>query len=169
MNKMKEILLEKVTVNIGVGSPGDKLDNARGLVEKLTGRTAILTAAKDRNPVFKLRAGLEIGTKVTLRGNNAMTFLEKALIAKRKKLNAKSFDRNGNFSFGVPEYIDFPGAKYDPKLGMIGFDVCVTLKRRGKRVETRKNLSTRIGKHHRITKEEAMDFAAKKLNVQVVE
>ncbi|MFH2106576.1 MAG: 50S ribosomal protein L5 [Candidatus Micrarchaeota archaeon] len=169
MADMREILIDKVTVNIGAGSPGDKLENSRNLLENLTGKRSVLTTAKSRNPVFKLRVGLEIGTKVTLRGTDAISFVEKALIAKRKKLNAKNFDRNGNFAFGVPEYIDFPGAKYDPRIGMLGFDVCVTLKRHGKRIETRRLLKTRIGKKHRITKTEAMDFAKNKLGAKIEE
>src|SRR3989338_3672773 len=118
MNKMREILIEKVTVNIGVGSPGERLDYAKELLSKLTGKKPIETKAKKRNPVFKLRQGLPIGVKVTLRGKPATEFLEKALIANKNLLNMRNFDATGNFSFGVKEYIDFPGAKYDPKIGM---------------------------------------------------
>ena len=133
MNVMREIKIEKVTVNIGVGTPGDKLENAKTLLENITSKTPVETLARDRNPVFKLRKGLPIGAKVTLRGEDAKSFLEKALTAKKKVLKSQNFDRNGNFAFGVAEYIDFPGARYDPTIGMVGFDVCVTLKRPGKR------------------------------------
>lgn len=67
MNSMREILVEKVTVNIGVGAPGEKLDQAKTLLNRLTGgKTPVETQAKKRDPVFKLRKGLPIGTKVTL-------------------------------------------------------------------------------------------------------
>ncbi len=165
MNKMREILIDKVTVNIGIGSPGEQLDNAKILLERLTNQKPVTTKAKGRNQTFKLRKGLEIGTKVTLRGKKAEEFLKKALESKKKKLNSKVIDRNGNFSFGIAEYIDFPGAKYDPEIGMMGFDVCVTLKRRGKRIETRMRKKSRIGKKHRITKEEAMEFLKNKFGV----
>lgn len=156
---MRDILIEKVTVNIGVGQPGESLDHARELLGRLAdGRTTVETKAKRREPTFKLRKDLPIGTKVTLRGKAAKDFLEKALIAKRKVLKASNFDKQGNVSFGVHEYIDFPGVKYDPSMPMFGFDVCVSLTRKGKRVALRKLRSAKIGKKHRIAKEEAMEF-----------
>ena len=156
---MREILIEKVTVNIGCGTPGDKLENAKNLLSRITdGRQPIETHAKRREPTFKLRKGLPIGTKLTLRGKSAKEFLEKAIIAKRKVLKTSNFDKTGNFSFGVHEYIDFPGVKYDPSIEMYGFDVCVTLKRRGRRVALRKLRPATIGKNHRISREEAMEY-----------
>ncbi|MEK6982553.1 MAG: 50S ribosomal protein L5 [Candidatus Micrarchaeota archaeon] len=166
MTDMREILIEKVTVNIGVGSPGERLDYAKELIEKLSGATAVMTLAKKRNPVWKLRKGLPIGVKLTLRKKIAVAFLEKSLIAKRRVIKPSCFDNEGNFSFGVPEYIDFPGAKYDPKIGMFGFDVCVTLTRRGERVSQRRVKKTKIGKKHKITKDEAIEFV-KKFNVKL--
>jgi large subunit ribosomal protein L5 len=168
-NPMREILIEKVTVNIGVGAPGDRLENAKELLRRLTNNhEPVETKARKRDPVFKLRKGLPIGAKVTLRGPDAKTFLEKALIAKRKLLKASNFDRKGgNFAFGVHEYIDFPGAKYDPTLGMFGFDICVTLTRRGKRVGIRRLSPTRVGKSHKITSAEAIDFTKEKFGIKV--
>jgi large subunit ribosomal protein L5 len=160
-------MIDKVTVNIGVGSPGERLEAAKELLSRLTGQKPIETLAKKRNPVFKLRKGLPIGAKVTLRGKAAKEFLEKALLAKRKILKEKNFDKTGNFSFGITEYIDFPGAKYDPQIGMFGFDVCVTLKRKGKRVAVRKIARSKIGKSHLIKKEEAIEFAKSNLGVKV--
>ncbi len=164
---MREILIEKVTVNIGTGQPGERLDNAKALIERLTGRKAIETNAKRREPAFKLRKGLEIGTKITLRGKEAEGFLEKALAAKRKVLNGRNFDRSGNFSFGVAEYIDFPGAKYDPGIEMYGFDVCVTLKRPGKRVSVRRIRKSKVGKKHLISKDEAVEFMKTRFGVKI--
>ncbi|MBU0586132.1 50S ribosomal protein L5, partial [Candidatus Micrarchaeota archaeon] len=66
----------------------------------------------------------------------------------------------------VREYIDFPGAKYEPKIGVFGFDVCVTLKRRGKRVSERMKRRKSIGKNHLIKKQEAVDFAVAKFGVK---
>lgn len=167
MNKMREIFIDKVTVNMGVGSPGDRLDNAKELLKRLAGdRTVVETSAKRREPAFHLRKGLSIGVKVTLRKAEAADFLKKALAAKKNTLREKNFDRTGNFSFGVAEYIDFPGAKYDPTIGMFGFDVCVTLKRKGKRVGQRKLRKSKVGKSHRISKEEAVEFAKKEFGVK---
>ncbi len=168
-NPMKEIMVEKVTVNIGVGSPGEKMDGIKGFMEKLTGAKFVETKAKKRNPVFKLRAGLPIGLKTTLRGKSAMEFLDKALDSRKRKLSASNFDKRGNFAFGVKECIDFPGAKYDPKVGVFGFDVCVTLKRRGWRVKDRMRRASKIGKSHFISKDEAIGFAKSKLNAKLEE
>jgi len=167
-NKMREILIEKVTVNIGVGAPGDKLEQAKSLLERLAdGRQPVETHARRRDPVFKLRKGLPIGTKVTLRGEEAKSFLEKALIAKRRVLKQSNFDKQGNFAFGVHEYIDFPGAKYDPAIAMFGFDVCVSLGRPGRRITLRKLRPASVGKTHRISKDEAIEFARSALNVKI--
>jgi large subunit ribosomal protein L5 len=125
------------------------------------------TQARKRDPVCKLRKGLPIGTKVTLRGVAAKKFLDKALIAKRKVLKESNFDNQGNFAFGVHEYIDFPGAKYDPTIAMFGFDICVSLSRKGRRVALRKLKQGSVGKNHRISREEAMEFAKNSLSVRV--
>lgn len=165
---MRELLIEKVVVNIGCGQPGEILDNAKDLLSRLCGgRTPIETKARKREPTFKLRKDLPIGTKVTLRGDIAKTFLEKAIIAKRKILKRSNFDKQGNFAFGVHEYIDFPGVKYDPSMEMYGFDVCVTLTRKGNRVKTRMLQPAKIGKNHRISKEEAMGFVEKNFGAKL--
>ncbi|MCX8197157.1 MAG: 50S ribosomal protein L5 [Candidatus Micrarchaeota archaeon] len=167
MNQMKEILIDKVTLNIGVGKGGQELENAKILLERLTGAKAVPTKAKVRNPVFRIKKGDPIGTKTTLRGQKAIEFLKKALKAKSFTLSSRCFDKEGNFSFGIAEYIDFPGAKYDPQIGILGFDVCVTLRRKGFRVAKRKRASSKIGKAHRITKQEGIEFAKKMLGVTV--
>ncbi|MEM3555348.1 MAG: 50S ribosomal protein L5 [Candidatus Micrarchaeia archaeon] len=165
---MREIKIEKVTANIGVGEGGEKLERCLALLTNLAGRQAVKTLARVRNPTFKIKKGDPIGVKVTLRGKEAEEFLMKALDAVDKKISSNCFDEHGNFSFGVKEYIDFPGAKYDPKLGIVGFDVCVTLKRKGWRVEERRRGKSKIGGRHRITREEGMTFAKEKLGVEVV-
>lgn len=166
-NPMREIIIEKVTANIGIGASGERLDNAKELLEKLTGAKVVLTKAKDRNPTFKLKPGLEIGVKTTLRGPKAIGFLQSALAAKKKVLQPSNFDRRGNFSFGIHEYIDFPGAKYDPKIGMMGFDICVTLRRRGKRVGERRIKRSKVGAAHLVSREEGIEFAKSALGIKV--
>ncbi len=164
-NGMREIKVEKVTVNIGVGQSGQPLENARELLKTLTQRKPVTTMARIRNPVFKIKKGDPIGVKVTLRGSAGEEFLKKALDTVDSKVSGRSFDRLGNFSFGVKEYIDFPGAKYNPKIGVLGFDVCVTLSRRGARVKMRRKRTASIGKKHLITHDEGIEFAQKKLGM----
>ena len=167
MNPMRDVLIEKVTVNIGMGKSGEALENARTLIKKLTGKTAVTTYAKVRNPTFKIRKGDPIGAKTTLRKKGAEEFLKKALVAIDANIPRRSFDREGNFAFGIKEYIDFPGAKYDPKIGILGFDVCVTLSRKGARIMERKRAKAKIGRKHRITREEGITFAKEKFGVQL--
>lgn len=168
-NPMRALQIDKVTINIGVGSPGEHLEKIKGFMENYTKAKFVETKAKKRNPVFKLRPGLTIGIKTTLRGKFASEFLNKALDARKRKLSEKNFDEFGNFSFGIKECIDLPGVKYDPNVGVFGFDVCVTLKRRGKRVAERMHNKTKIGKTHLIKKEEAIIFAKESLNVNFVD
>ena len=166
-NKMKEIVVDKVTLNIGVGKAGQELENAKTLLQRLSGAKAVPTHAKSRNPVFRIKKGDIIGTKATLRGAQSLEFLKKALKVKAFTLPARSFDKEGNFSFGVPEYIEFPGAKYDPQIGMMGFDVCVTLRRRGFRVARRRRAKGKLGGGHRLSKEDGMAFAGEALSIKV--
>ena len=168
-NPMRKLMIEKLTVNMGVGSPGEALDNAKELLKRLTNKKPIETKAKKRNPVFGLRKGLEIGVKVTLRGKEAGEFLEKALIANKKIINESNFDNIGNLSFGVKEYIDFPGIKYDPVIGMLGFDVCVTINRKGRRIKTRRIRKGKIGKKHIVTNEESRKFIAEEFKTKIIE
>ena len=164
---MKDIVIEKVTLNIGVGEGGQQLENAKTLLERIGGNTAVKTLSKTRNPVFHIKKGDPIGVKVTLRGGNALEVLKKSFKAHDNRIAKKSFDPFGNFAFGIKEYIEYPGIKYDPKIGIIGFDVCVTLKRRGKRVSKRRRKKTKIGHKHKITKDEAIEFVKKRFEIEV--
>src|SRR3990167_7332483 len=129
MNTMREIKIEKITINIGVGEAGEKLDRAKKLLERLTNKKIVLTRTAKRT-TFGTPKGRTIGCKVTLRKNDALEFLKKAFDALDFKLNESIFDKQGNFSFGIKEHIDLPGVRYDPEIGIYGMDVSVTLERR---------------------------------------
>lgn len=167
-NQMKEIRIEKVTVNIGVGKTGEELDKASTILERITGTKPVLTECKVKQPTWGIREGMTIGTKVTLRHEKAEQFLKEALVARDNKVSMRSFDKSGNFGFGVKEYIDMPKAKYDPKLGIRGFDVLVTLERPGYRVKKRKIGKARVSKEHAVKPEEAIGFVKQKFGVEVV-
>ncbi len=155
---MDEVLIDKVVVNMGVGADPDQMKKSEKVIKEITGKTPVKTTSDKRVPDWGLRPGLVIGLKVTLRGEEAKEFLKKAFIAKENKLNKKSFDKEGNFGFGIREHIELPGIKYDPKLGIIGFDVLVTLKKRGYRVKQRKIKKTTVGRKQRVKTQEAIKF-----------
>jgi len=164
-NPMREIFISKITVNCGVGEAGPLLEKAKKMIKIITEKTVVETVTKKRILQFNIRPGLSIGTKVTLR-KNTEEFLMRMLKAKENKLEKSNFDDRGNFSFGIKEYIDIPDMDYDPEIGIMGFNVCVTLERRGYRVKRRRLYPSKVGKNHQITKEEAINFV-KNLGVNV--
>jgi large subunit ribosomal protein L5 len=166
-NPMQNLRIEKVVVNIGVGESGEKLVKAEQLLERLTERKPVRTNSKHKIPTWSLRKKEPIGCKVTLRGKSAEEFLKKALYAKDNKLAKKNFDGQGNFSFGIKEYIDFPNLKYDPNIGIYGMDICVSLERPGFRIKRRKIKEAKIPHKTLITKEEGIDFIGKKFGVKI--
>ncbi len=166
-NPMKKISIEKLTLNIGVGAPGDKLDKAVKLLHKITGVKPIQTKSKDRIPAWQIRPGLAIGAKVTLRGKQAEEMLARLLKATKNKISARKFDKSGNFSFGIHEYLDIAGVEYDMDIGIIGLEAAITLQRPGFRVKKRRIQNHKIPKHHLITKEEAIEFIKNKFNITV--
>ncbi len=167
MQAMQTPKIDKLTLNIGMGAAGETLQNAKYLLEKITGRKAVITKAKARNPTWKIKAGDNIGTKVTIRGKAAEELLKKALDVVEFTIPEKSFDNAGNVAFGIKEYIDFPGMKYDPKVGMMGFDVCITLKKPGARISLRRITPRRIPRKQKVSKEDAINFMKTKFSVNV--
>ncbi len=162
---MKQIRIEKVTLNIGVGKPGPELDKAMKLLKKITGAKPVETKAKKRIPGFGIRPGLSIGCKVTIRGKKAEELLSKLLQAIDLKLDPRKIDNSGNFAFGIKEYLDIPNMEYDMDLGMLGLEVAVTLERPGFRVKKRRLKVKPIPKRHRITKEDTVQFLKERFNV----
>ena len=163
---MKEIRLEKITLNMGAGDNAQKLESSKKVLELLAGKKVAVTKTKKRT-TFGTPKGKEIGVMVTLRRKEADEMLKKLAKAIEFKIKPSQFDNSGNFSFGVKEYIHIQGAHYDPEIGILGLDVAVTLERPGFRVKRRKNPS-KIGKGHRIKKEEAMEWA-KNFGFRIIE
>ncbi len=169
MSSMKKIKIEKVTLNIGAGKDQSRLDKGIVLLNSIGNGTPIKTVTKKRIQEWGLRPGLPIGCKLTLRKSRAASLLPRLLESVDNRLKPQQFDDNGNLAFGIPEYIEIPGIKYDPKIGIMGLQVCVTLERPGFRIKKRKIMPRKIPSRHRITKQEAIDFMSRSFNIIVEE
>jgi len=169
MNAMRAPRVEKVVVNIGVGEAGERLAKAQRVIEMVTGQKSVQTISKTINRDLAIRKGMPLGCKVTLRGENAKEFLGKALEIREYRIPAYSFDKEGNMSFGIADYTDFPGMKYDPEIGIFGMDISVVLRRVGNRVTQRPILRRKLPRGHRMDRAEAIEFMRSNFNVEVVE
>lgn len=167
-NPMKKLKIAKVVVNMAVGTSGEKLAKAAQVLEQLTGQKPSFRRAKKTIKEFGIKKGENIACVVTLTKGKALEFLKRALAAVDFKIKGSSFDEFGNFSFGIKEHISLPGVKYDPMLGIFGFDVCVSVERPGYRVARRRRKKSRIGKSHRVVREESMKFVEEVLGAKIV-
>ncbi len=168
-NPMRAIRLGKVVVNTGVGEAGEKLQKAEKVLQMVTGQKALTTVSTHTIRDWGLRRNMPIGAKVTLRGGAADAFLRRALEIRNRRLPGYSFDARGNFSFGIADYTDFEGMKYDPEIGVVGMDVSVALQRPGYRVARRRLRRRTIPSSHRVTRAESIAFIRTTYNVEVVE
>jgi large subunit ribosomal protein L5 len=134
-NVMQVPKITKITVNMGVGEAvADKkiMDNAVGDMTKITGQKPLVTKSRKSVATFKLRDGLAIGCKVTLRGANMYEFLDRLVniamprIRDFRGVSARSFDGQGNYNFGVKEQIIFPEIAYDQIDAIRGMDITIT-------------------------------------------
>lgn len=166
---MDEIKIEKVTLNVGAGNDSKKLNAGYKLLESLTNKKPIKTKSKVRIAAWNVRLGLPIGVKVTLRKKDAENFLKRAFYAKDNLISKKLFDKTGNFSFGIPEYIEIEDAKYDPELGMMGLEVSISLEKNGYRIKRRKYNQTKIPAKKKITAEEGIEFIRNKFGIKYIE
>jgi len=164
-NPMRRIEVEKITINMGVGEAGDKLNKAKKILEKISNAKAIQTITMKRIPSWGVRPKLPIGCKVTLRGKKAEEVLLRLFKALDNNISLKKFDNSGNLSFGIHEYIDIPGVEYDPSVGIIGLEVAVTLEKPGYRIKKRRIKTKKIPLRQIIKKEEAINFMKNKFNL----
>ena len=166
-NPMRELRIEKVVLNVGCGSDQDKLKRAAKLLQTITGQKPSITRTR-RRTTFGMARKKPIGVKVTLRKEKAVNFLRNALKAIDNELEESQIN-DGNFSFGIREYIDLPNVEYDPEVGILGMDVCINLERPGFRVKRRKAKRSRIGRKHLISREETKEWLKENFGVRIVE
>jgi len=133
-NPMQVPRMDRVVVNMGVGDSlkdGKMLDAALEDLQVITGQRPIVTKARKSIAGFKLREGMAIGAKVTLRGDRMWEFLDRLLalaiprIRDFRGLDTKSFDGHGNYTIGITEQLIFPEVDYDKVLKIRGMDITV--------------------------------------------
>lgn len=166
-NHMRDIRIDKVTLNIGCGDDKMKIEKAKKLLEMLTEKKAVITRSKRRS-TFGMAKDKPIGVKVTLRKKQAEEFLSKSIDAVEKKIRMGQIDRDGNLNIGVKEYIELPGVKYSHEVGMFGLGVAVSLERPGFRIKHRRIQQRIIPKKHKLDREEVADWLSQRFGVKVV-
>jgi large subunit ribosomal protein L5 len=160
--------IEKITVNIGVGEAGERLNKAETVLQNLTKHKPVETLSKTTNKDWGLRKRMPIGCRVTLRGKDADEFLKDALNTRENKMAEYSFDEEGNLAFGIPDHTLFKTQKYDPNIGIFGMDVCITMKKPGYRIKRRRIAKRHIPQRHRVKKDDTIKFFSKNYNVEVI-
>ena len=133
-NVMEIPKLEKVIINMGVGEAvkdNKKLETAINELTSISGQKPVVTKAKQANASFKLRAGMSVGLKVTLRKSKMYEFLDRLVtialprVRDFRGISTKSFDGNGNYSLGLKEQYIFPEIEYDTVDSPRGMDITI--------------------------------------------
>ncbi len=133
-NIMQVPKIKSIVLNVGMGEGIQDIKLIEAAVKELTtisGQKAVITRAKKSIATFKLREGMPVGTKVTLRGDRMYEFLDKFIsfalprIRDFKGVSPKSFDGRGNYALGITEQIIFPEISYDKISNMHGMDIII--------------------------------------------
>ncbi len=133
-NIMEVPRLEKVVINMGIGEARDNpkiMESAVKELEIIAGQKAVVTEAKKSIANFKLREGMKVGTKVTLRGVRMYDFLDKLMnialprVRDFRGVSSSSFDGRGNFALGIKEQLIFPEIEYDMIESIRGLDIVI--------------------------------------------
>ena len=167
-NIMRSVIINKMVINVGTGDDKQKQESAKRLLELLTKMKPVDAISKKRIPAFKISKGSKIGAYVTIR-SGVEELLKRLLAATDNKINESAITDNA-VSFGIHEYIDIDGIKYDPKIGMMGMNVNLSFRRKGgMRVSEKKRRGAYVPKKHRVIgKEELKKYLQEKLNINVV-
>ena len=167
-NIMREIEIEKMVLNCG--GTDDKLEKSINLLKMITKDRKILQISSTRRiPAFGISPGKKSGCKVTLRDKEKIIeLLKRFFAALDNEIKEKQITEN-HVSFGINEYIEIPGLEYDRDIGILGFEVSLVFKRKGKRVKMKKIKKGKYPKKQNVTKKEITDFLIKNLGLEVVE
>lgn len=161
---MRTPKIEKVVLN--VGGVGEKLEKGFILLQKLSGKKPVKVAAVKRIPTWNVRPGLQVGTKVTLRGPEAEAFIKRVLPAINNTIKEKQI-RPNFVSMGIHEYIEIPGIEYIREVGIMGFEMTIVFVRTGRRVALKKVKRGRVRRQN-VTVEEIEQIMQDKFKTKIL-
>ena len=166
-NKMQEIEIEKMVLHCG--GTEDKHEKSVKLLGMITKRKVFNVQSTKRIPAFGISPGKKSGCKVTLRDKTKIIeLLQRFFASFDNELSGKKITHN-QVCFGVHEYIEVPGLDYDRDIGILGLEVMVVFKRKGKRVGAKKIKQGNIPKKQQVKREEIEEYLIKEFDLEVLE
>ncbi len=154
-NPMRRIKISKVLLSCG--ATDKNLEKAKKLLELISGKKAQIIASRKRIPAFNVRPGLEVGTRVTLRNENAIQLLKRLLEAINNTIVLEQVSDN-HFSFGIKEYIEIPGIEYQRDIGTRGLNITAVFSRPGVRVKLKKLKTGKLPHRQHVSPDEIIKF-----------
>jgi large subunit ribosomal protein L5 len=164
-NKMRNVEIEKIVLNCG--GIEDKLERSIKLLEIITKRKVQIIKSTKRLPGFGISPGKKSGCKITIRKKQEIVGILKRLFAAvDNRISPKQIVEN-HASFGIREYIEIPGMEYNREIGMLGLEIDIAFKRKGKRVKIKKIKKGKYPKRQNVTKQEIVDYLIKHFNLEI--
>jgi len=163
-NPMRKIRMEKLILS--AGGTDKNLEKAQKLLEYISKKKAHKIASIKRIPTFGVRPGLEVGTRVTIRGKDIPELLKRLLKAIDNYLDKEQIAEN-NVSFGIKEYIEIPEAEYQREIGIRGFTVTVVFIRPGARVKRKKIKRGKLPKKQYVKPEEIISYMEENFSTEI--
>ena len=164
-NLMRGIEMEKIVIHCG--GTDDKLEKSIKLLKKITNKTIYIKKSTRRIPAFGISPGKKSGCKVTIRNKKIMhELLRRFFSAVENKIKMRQITEN-QLCFGIKEYIEVPGLEYERDIGILGFEIMIVFKRKGKRVKMRKIKMGKFPRKQNVTPREIAIFMKEDFKLEI--